>query len=94
MNTEQMQPVETIQCLTRAYHDTNDERWALIAEGAYLTKVKEQLPAPCRGKIGQGIWAVGFCENSRKSVTVFMETESYVLLNSNIKTRNPNPPQS
>jgi hypothetical protein len=71
-----------IKCLARGYYDQNNEKFALIAEGAILTLIKENFPAPCRSKIGKGKWAKGFCENSRKDVTVFMEDGNFQEINS------------
>lgn len=66
-----------IKCLVRGFYDRNNEKCALIAENAILTVVTENLPAPCRSKEGNGKWAVGFCENSRKTVVVFMENGNF-----------------
>lgn len=67
-----------IKCLSRGYYDQNSEKCALIAENAVLMVEEFQPPAPCKSKVG--LWAVGFCENSRKSVVVFIENENFQIL--------------
>ena len=69
-----------IKCLSRGYYDQNNEKCALIAAGAVLEVLVEQFSAPCRGKEGKGKWAAGFCENSRKTVVVFMEDGNFEIV--------------
>jgi len=69
-----------IKCLARGYYDQNNEKCALIAENSILTASEETLHAPCRSKAGKGKWALGYCENSRKNVTVFMENGNFEIV--------------
>lgn len=69
-----------IKCLSRGYYDQNNEKCALIAENSILTVLEETFPAPCKSKAGKGKWALGFCENSRKNVKVFMEDGNFEVI--------------
>jgi hypothetical protein len=49
--------MNAITIISAGYFDTAHEyKVALLREGQLLNVLADQLPAPCRGKRGRGVW--------------------------------------
>lgn len=73
MKTIPFKGIKTVKVSVRGYYDTLTEHVALLEEGAVLPVLDNQPEAPCRSKIGKGVWAIGTCLNSKREVTVFVD---------------------
>ena len=66
--------MRAITILIAGHYDTAHEyKVALLREGQRLNVLPDQLPAPCRGKQGRGIW----CAADERHV--FVENECFIM---------------
>lgn len=64
--------MKTLRCKTAGYYDSIDEKSVLLHAGDELSVSCFQPEAPCRSKIGHGLWC-----RARSGVLVFIETENW-----------------